>query len=481
MQKRYWMLTALSLLLTACSHTEVALDSKINLPQQYQQTAAAQGNQQISHWWQQWRDPQLSALIEQALRQNLELAIAQSRLQEARAISSLAGAELAPQVGISGSLGGQRLEIDNNLSSAAQQVVGNHDLSAKGHAIVGGAVASWEPDIFGQKRSDADAAKYAEMGAQERVYGTQMLVASEIGDNYLRAQTVLQQRQILNRSLQTLQQLQRYLKGRFAAGQVTAYELNEIAAKIEALQAQQTGLQAQFDAYQRSIAVLIGQVPQGFKLNAKQMQQANLLQHLPQPPQGQQPGSLLTQRPDIRANAAAVQAYAAKLASAKADLLPRFDIQFLWQTGRIELGGDLPPLKGWGGLGSIGVQLPIFTAGRIAANIQAADARLQTALLQYDQSILQALAEVDSSYQAQFALDQQIRQLNRAVQKATKQAQDTQKLFQYGDKTLDVALQTRLTALDYQQNLLNARLAAGQNLLNLYKAIGGGWQAENTF
>lgn len=478
MQTRYWVLTALSLYLTACSNTQVALDSNIELPPQYQQTAAAQGSQQINRWWQQWRDPQLTALIERGLQQNFDLAIAQSRLQEARAISTLAGAELAPQVGASGSLGGQRMEIDNNLPASVRQVTGNDDLSAKGHALAGGVVASWEPDIFGQKRSDADAAKYAELGAQERVYGTQMLIASEIGDNYLRAQSVLQQQQILNRTLQTLQQLQRYIQGRFEAGQVNAYELNEIAAKIDALKAQQAGLQAQFDAYQRSIAVLTGQVPQGFKLNSKQMQQTNLLQRLPQPPQGQQPGSLLTQRPDIRANAAAVQAYAAKLASAKADLLPRFDIQFLWQTGRIELDGDLPALKGWGGLGSIGVQLPIFTAGRIDANIQAVDARLQTALLQYDQSLLQALAEVDSSYQAQFALNNQIRLLNSAQQKATRQAQDAEKLFRYGDKTLDVALRSRLGELDYQQQLLQVRLAAGQNLLNLYKAIGGGWQAE---
>ncbi|MGR3807878.1 efflux transporter outer membrane subunit [Pasteurella testudinis] len=477
MQTHYWVLTALSLYLTACSSTQVALDSKIDLPTQYQQTAAAQGSQQISRWWQQWRDPQLSALIERGLQQNFDLAMAQSRLQEARAISALAGAELAPQVGASGTLGGQRTEIDNNLSPTARQLLGS-DLSAKGHAVLGGVAASWEPDIFGQKRSDADAAKYAELGAQERVYGTQMLVASEIADHYLRAQSVLQQQQILNRTLTTLQQLQRYIGGRFEAGQVNAYEVNEINAKIDALKAQQAGLPAQFEAYQRSIAVLIGQVPQGFKLDIKQMQQANLLQRLPQPPQGQQPGSLLAQRPDIRANAAAVQAYAAKLASAKADLLPRFDIQFLWQTGRIELDGDLPALKGWGGLGSVGVQLPIFTAGRIDANIQAADARLQTALLQYDQSILQALAEVDSSYQAQFALTNQLRWLSNAQQKAARQAQDSEKLFRYGDKTLDVALRARLDALDYQQNLLKVRLAAGQNLLNLYKAIGGGWQAE---
>ena len=481
-QKRYWIMTALSLFLAGCNTTDVVLDSKVEMPQQYQQTAAAQGNQASSHlwqhWWQQWNDPQLNALIEQALHRNFDLAIARSRLQEAKAIASLANAELAPQVGLSGTLGGQRAEIDNNLSPAVRQFVGNDDLSGKGHAATIGAVASWEPDIFGQKRSDADAAQQAAFGAQEQVYGSQILVASEIADQYLQALSVLQQQRLLDRTLDTLQNLQRYVAGRYQAGQVNAYEVSEIGARVDALKAQQATLQARFAAYQRSIAVLSGQVPQGFKLNEKQMLQADLLQHLPPPPRGQLPGDLLSQRPDIRANAALVQLYAAKLASAKADLLPRFDIRFLWQTGRIELNGDLPSLNGWGSLASVGVQLPIFTAGRIEANIQAADARLQTALLQYDQSILKALAEVDSSYQAQYGINRQTQLLDSAWRKANRQAQEAEKLFKYGDKTLDVALRARLDELNYRQNLLQVRLASGQNLLNLYKAIGSGWQAE---
>ena len=80
--------------------------------------------------------------MEQALHRNFDLAIARSRLQEAKAIASLANAELAPQVGLSGTLGGQRAEIDNNLSPAVRQFVGNDDLSGKGHAATIGAVAS---------------------------------------------------------------------------------------------------------------------------------------------------------------------------------------------------------------------------------------------------------------------------------------------------------------------------------------------------
>ena len=230
--------------------------------------------------------------------------------------------------------------------------------------------------------------------------------------------------------------------------------------------------------------MLIGQTPQTFRLDSNAMHQAALLQHLPSPPQGIRPGSLLNQRPDLRARAAEIQARSAQLASAKADLLPRFDIQFLWQTGRIELNSDLAPFNrarsGNGGLFSIGVQLPLFTAGRIRANIQAADARLQTALLQYDQTLLQALADVDNAYQAQHALNAQQQELQQAERTAKQQVRNDRQLFRYGRKTLDTALQSQLSAHSFSQNLLDNQLASGLNLLNLYKAIGSGWQQESS-
>lgn len=171
-----------------------------------------------------------------------------------------------------------------------------------------------------------------------------------------------------------------------------------------------------------------------------------------------------------------MQAYVAKLASAKADLYPRFDIQFLGQTGRIDLSTDIPDLKGWGNLLNVNLNIPIFTNGRIQANIDAADARLKTALLQYDKALLQSLADVDNSYQAQAALNRQTHLLQTAYQQAQKQAGNAEKLFQYGEKTLDNALTARLIALDYQNRLVQSRLAGAKNLINLYKALGGGWQ-----
>lgn len=463
---------ALALLLTACTTTQIDRQSSITLPENFQHTGQADSAPNLARWWQQWPDPQLGHLIEQGLQHNHSIAIARSRLEEARATSRLAEADLLPSAGLAADAKGYRnhrrdpyLGNGGNLTSASFR-------------------AAWEPDIFGQKRSDADAARAAALGSQEQLHGSRLLVSAQIAEHYLRAAHIQQQQTLVSQQLATLHELARYAAGRFNAGQATAHDTTAITAQIQALQARQSTLQAQFDAQQRSIAVLIGQTPQIFRLDSDAMRQAALLQHLPSPPQGIRPGSLLNQRPDLRARAAEIQARSAHLASAKADLLPHFDIQFLWQTGRIELNSDLAPFNrarsGNGGLFSIGVQLPLFTAGRIHANIQAADARLQTALLQYDQTLLQALADVDNAYQAQHALNAQQQELQQAERTAKQQVRNDRQLFRYGRKTLDTALQSQLNAHGFSQNLLDNQLASGLNLLNLYKAIGSGWQEEGT-
>lgn len=450
--------------LAACQNTTVPLDGRIDVPPQFSQAEAARGSVDIGHWWQSWHDPVLSALVEQGLQQSPDVQIAVSRLNEARATSRMARADLGPQAGLSGSAGIVRGNVDNPLNDNTRA------------SLLGGASASWEPDIFGGKRSDADAAAYAALGVQEQLYGAQMLVAGDIADHYFSARAAQKRLQTASRNIAVMQRMAQYVQGRFQAGQATRYEVDEVQSRLAAVRAQQSTIQSEYDAAARAIAVLTGQTPQSFRLPESSV---NVLAQQPAAPEGQTPQGMLERRPDIRAHAAQVNAYAAKLASAKADLLPRFTINFLGQGGRIEVDGD-SALKGWGSLLSVGIQMPIFTNGRIQANIAAADARLQTALLQYDQTVLRALGEVDNAYQAQAALERQNRLLADAQQQAARQAADAQKLFRHGNKTLDEALRAQLGEQEMADNLTRSQLARAQMTVNLYKALGGGWNEMQT-
>ncbi len=471
-------LGALVLILSACQSTQVVRQSDISIPTTFDENKAAKGSPEISHWWRQWQDPLLSRLIEQGLQDSPDIRIAESRFAEELAISRLANADLGPQAGVNASAGiingSAHLSANDNLSrllGASTALLETHQDIDSSHANVGFS-AAWEPDIFGRKQSDADAASYAALGVQEKVYGAQMLLADQIADHYFQARAAQQREVIIARNVEILTRFERYVKGRFQAGQVTMYEVNNVQSKLNAMRAKKSTINAEYATHVRSIAVLIGQVPQGFELPSATI---DILNHQPSAPSGQTPQGLLERRPDLRAYGAQVNAYSAKLASAKADLLPRFSIRFLGQGGRIDIDSDVPDLKGWGSILSVGIQVPIFTNGRIKANIESADARLQTALLQYDRRLLLALSEVDNTYQAHQALEQQQKLLNKSYQQSVKRVSDAEKLFRYGYQTLDDALTAQLDSEQIQENLIYSQLARAQMLLNLYKSLGGGW------
>ena len=383
--------------------------------------------------------------------------------------------------GISAESRATHSEINNPLNDGIRgrlaqnpqtEKLGRDTLSGSQNLLTAGIQASWEPDIFGRKRSDADAANYAALGQQEALYGAQLLLGGEIAANYLNARAVQARQQTAAANIAVLQKMLQYAQGRFRAGHVDAYAVKQAQSVLAAAQAAQSTLDVEYGAYVRNIAVLTGQVPQHFRLPDSP---ADILSAQPEAPSGQTPQGLIERRPDLRARAAEVRAYAAKLAGAKADLLPRFTIQFLGQGGRLELEGDRS-LHGWNSLFKIGISVPLFTNGRIKANIDAADARLKTALLNYDRTLLTALGEVDSAYQSQTALTRQSKLLQQSLQQAQSRADGAQKLFRYGSLTLDEALRARLDEQEARERLIRSQLARAQATVNLYKALGGGWE-----
>ena len=469
-------------LFTACQQTTVSLSSQINVPPKFDQIPMAQGTAEISQWWRHWQDPVLNRLIEQGIANNYDIQIALSRLEEARATSRLAQADLGINMGATGSLGITKGKVDNPINSSSREFLKQYPPAAalshgqldmgNHYSLLGGVSASWEADVFGRKRSDVDATHYAALGIKEQLYGTQLMVIGEIAQAYMQARAVQAKERSVKNTIITLQRMQRYLKGRFRAGQVSVYEVNQAQIQLNAARAKLSTMQAEYAVYARQIAILLGQVPQGFVLPHSTI---DVLARLPTVPNGQTPQGMLERRPDIRALAMQVQARAAQFASAKADLLPRFTINFLGGTGRIEVNSD-SHLTGWSSLLSLGISVPIFTNGRIQANIATADARLQTALLQYDQAILKALGEVDNAYQTVFSLQQQQTFLLKSLQQATQHSRDAEKLFHYGNKTLDHALEARLQQEQIQENLIQSRLSHAKAWIHLYQSLGGGWE-----
>ncbi|TDV03514.1 efflux transporter outer membrane subunit [Paraburkholderia caballeronis] len=456
-----------AVLLSACSSVvRVDVPPQREIPAGFQQAPPGDGAPtDLAHWWRQWQDPVLTQYIDDALAANTDLRIATARVREARAIAAMAESLRYPT--LSARAGGAYGFGD--LRSPAPAPDDAPDLTS----YAGGVTAAWEVDLFGRRASDAEAAGLLADAAQESLRGTRLAIVGDVAQNYAEARGLQRRLDLVERSLTTLHELERYADARFRAGDATRYDVMRVREQIAAREALRPALSSQIDARVRRLAVLTGRPAQ---------QAAPLAQpgpfYVPPAPAGELPSTVLERRPDVRAAATLVRAQAARLGSAKAELLPRFYLTFAGLDGRVRLEG-LPALSGTGGLIGIGADLPIFNAGRLRSNIDANDARLQRALAQHDKTLLQTLEEVDSAYGIRHGLDRRAERMTATLDVARDNAQRAKRLYEAGQRTLQDVLDARIDALQREDELVQTQTDDALATVRLYLALGGGWSADD--
>ena len=448
----------------------------------------------LAHWWRAIPDPTLSALIEKGLQANTDVRIAAARVREARAVVTQAESALYPTLAALGYAGRtQQNEAGVQLPAPRQPdlsglpvplpplptlpALPNVDVPRLPISTYSGYgfAATWEVDIFGARRSDAQAARSAALANQERLHGAQLMVAGDIASSYIEARSLERRIGVLQRSLVEADRLHRYAQGRFDAGQATRYDVDRVDAQRQALRGGTAPLQTLLQSRLRRLAVLTGQTPdQALQLPAPTASAPADGSVIPSRLPAILPSEVLERRPDVRGTAQLVRARAAQLGGAKADLLPRFYLGFLANDGRIEIGdiASSGRFTSWGA----GLYLPIFEAGRIRARIRASDAQLEAAVIQYEQAVLAALEDVENAYGTRRALDQRSAQLSASWQTADRGARHAQRLFDEGNGLLQGAIEARLGALQREDELIQAETARALVTVALYKAVGGGWQ-----
>ncbi|WP_174479542.1 TolC family protein [Paraburkholderia heleia] len=463
------LISLMPIALAACtSFVEVPIPPQRDVPATFTEVpvAAPQSAPDLAHWWRAWQDPALTDTIEQALRANTDLRIAQARVQEARALAAIAQSARYPA--LSAQAGAAHAFGDLREPAIAP------DHSPDLDAYAGGVTAVWEVDVFGARASDAQAASALASAEQEKLRGTRIAIAGEVAQNYLEAQGLQRRLAVLDRSLDTLRALERYTAARFDAGEAARADVDRVSERIAQREAQRGVLVSQIEVRERRLAMLSGRPAQ----EAERLAAPGPLR-IPAPPSGELPSSVLERRPDVRASAALVRAAAARLGSAKADLLPRFYLTFIGLDGHVRLNG-LPGLSGAAGLVGIGADLPIFNAGRLRANVAANDARLQAALALHDKTLLQTLEEVDSAYGVRYGLDARRAHLDAARELGMRNAGQVQRLYEGGQRTLQDVLDARIDAISREDDLDEANTAAALATVRLYLALGGGWSADDT-
>jgi NodT family efflux transporter outer membrane factor (OMF) lipoprotein len=404
-------------------------------------------------WFDVFGDPTLRALIDEGLRNGYDARIAAARVEEARARFGIVNADRYPTVGY-------------EVNPTRQRVGGDGKT-----IVIAGAGISWEADLWGRIRRLNEAGRASYLASEEGRRAALLSLTSEVATAYFDLRELDAELDIARRSTKAFQEtydlFDRQLQGGTASGLETS--------RAEALLANESSniplLEQQIVAQENRINFLLGRVPGPIARGAS-------LSDLPAPaavPAGL-PSALLLRRPDLRAAEQQLIAANANIGVAEAAFYPTLTLTGL-------LGGqssDLANIVGHGIAWSIGADLlgPIFNAGRLRNQQRVAVAQFEQARLQYEQDVTNALGEVSTSIVAMDRLAAAEHDRQRSLRANQEAVRLVNLRYASGLSAYFEVLDAMEQLLAAENNVARTRRDRLVELVQFYRALGGGWQAE---
>lgn len=467
--------------------TAVRSDTPLSLPE------ATEGD--LTRWWLQFHDAELEKLIAQALRSNLDLLTAASRIRQAREEEISAGAPLLPSISANGSA--LRLHANSNPLAA---IAGGSGASGAGSSGAGGSSAggssagsassgsssgtplgvtlyslgfdaSWELDVFGGTRRALQAARAGTEAAVWQLRDAEVSLSAEVATDYLELRSSQSRIRIVTDSVHSQEQLLTLARARARNGFVTELDVNQQLAQLASTRAEIPALEAEERALMHALAVLLAEEPQSL---IAELSQAASIPAVPQSLPVGLPSELLRRRPDVRAAERQLARATAQEGVAVASLYPRFNLLGLAAFAGNSAGSLLSSSNfADAGLGMI--SWPLFEGGRLRANERAAREQRNQAYLAYRKSVLVALQEAEDALARYGAEQRRLLSLRTSESAARSSLNIAQAQYGAGLVTFINVLQASSTYLTAEDQVVQSTQALAQDLASLYKALGGGW------
>lgn len=412
----------------------------------------------LANWWRQLGDSTLNELIEWALQNSLNLRTAQAKLRESRARRALASANQFPTVWASAA--GSRTKASAESGNSATL-----DLYSAGFD------ASWEPDVFGGLRRSEEAAQ-ADLDASEAsLHDAQVSLVAEVALNYVELRAFQSRLDIAKANAASQSETLNLTRWRAEAGLTTALDVEQARSNLEQTRAQIPSLETGRAEAEYRLEILLGQQPG--TLGPTLANPAKIPQ-IPERVIATIPADTLRQRPDVRAAERTLAAETARVGVAEAERYPSFTLSGSLGLEALSVGaltgGDAAARTLLGG-----ITAPIFDAGRIRQQIEIQSAVQEQAWVGYKSTVLAALEEVENAL-ANLANTRQ-RQVN--LQNATNAARLAALLARHrytaGVTDFQTVLDTERTVLSLEDDLKSSEAEGVSALIQLYKALGGGW------
>jgi len=419
-------------------------------------TAAPAGD--LSGWWRQFDDPLLTDLIARATASNLQIAESVARLAQARESLVQARGDLFPS--LSGSAGATR-----NFTRTSHISTGDTQLSL-------GLDASWQIDLFGGLTRGVQAARADAAAARFDLEGVRTSVAGEVATNYIEARLAQARLEIARSTLRTQDDNLQIAGWRVQAGLVSSLDAEQARAQRAQTAATIAGIETAYLQSVNRLSVLTGQAPGALRT---EMQATQPIPHGPDRIAVGIPADTLRRRPDVRSAEQQLAAATARIGVAKAALFPALSI-----TGNIN-----SPAARVGGLGDLltgglfaGITQTIFDAGRRSSQVRSARAGADLAFASYRQTVLSGLEDVENAIQSLEAAKARQAELEVALDASNNAAIYARSQYRSGLIDFLTVLQSEQALLSARDQLASARADQTLALVQLYLALGGGWQPE---
>ncbi len=415
----------------------------------------AQQAGELAEWWKVFQDPELSGLIDRAVKGNPDLKSAQSKVRESRARRGISSAERFPTLSASGSA----------------RKSGDSDSPRENELYSAGFDAAWELDLFGRAQRSLEAAEANLQASRENFHDVLVSLAAETALNYLELRSYQNKLAVTEKNLKAQEETYQLVQWRNQAGLSDDLTVQQARYSLESTRASLPGLRSGLEAAMNRLAVLLGEQPGRLH---EELSEAGPIPAAPVLVAVGVPAEALRQRPDVRKAERQLAAQTAQVGAATADLYPRFSLGGSIGLEALTFDSLLSAATRTWSYG-LSFSWPIFKAGAIRQNIKVQSELQEQALIAYESTVLDALEEVENALTA-YAQEQLRRESLQSAAEAAGQALAlARNKYDAGISDFSSVLDAQRSLFSFESQLADSEGAVSSNLVRLYKALGGGW------
>jgi NodT family efflux transporter outer membrane factor (OMF) lipoprotein len=423
----------------------------------------------LDNWWTEFNDAALTRIVERALGQNLDLAAAVTRVDQARAAAQEAGARLLPQGESGASVNQLHQSLTGPIGAIAHDLPGYYRNQRSYDAGVG---AGWEIDLFGGLRRGAEAARDEAQAAESEHMALRVSVVAEAADAYFQVRGDQARLAIAQSQVDNDTRLLGLIRLRLAKGASSDKEVAQAEALWRQARATIPPLETALEAQLNRLDVLMGAQPGTY---AAELAQPAAIPSTPAIPADQDASDLLRRRPDIIAAERRLAASNARIGVAVAEYYPKISLAGALGFDSLSAARFLSA-DSFQPQAMAGLRWRLFDFGRVDAEVAQANSAHARALLAYRQSVLRATEDVENAFTSLLQLQIEIHELGDEVDALRRARETSQELYLAGASSLTDVLDAERESLVAQDQLARARADSDRSAVASFRALGGGWK-----